>query len=491
MQSRPSLLERVLEPLISGGKQETEEERYKRSLASGQMGGGLPEVVAPRPQPVNAGYFPKPNPADIGQVTGQDAMAMLGESRGSMGYGEMTPTNDLYQNVLRAGDGSVVRSGDGSPVRTGLPEDIDPQKAAAFAQQNPEMAKQVMAKGQQASNAVNELRNSQDKEDSWFDTFSEGVGNFFGDKENMLGLALAFNSLRYQPDQGLAAVLGKQLETVQTTSQRNKTAQMLLQSTDPKQKKMGQLMLSGMSYKDAVAAMKQTDFDKKWELAGGDPKKYKEMFGGSMVNIEAAEKAEDVKRAELFAKRMSDLAEGRTTAVDAKASVEALMILGENPDLNAIPNLLRGFIPRGVNAGVDAYKAAMVGVAQAQRQKGTGAQSDKDIDLLVEKAGPVSTDIKARRIAQQMLKDKAQRNIEMGDIANQYSVGLLTKEEAVKKMAEIEAKPLISDDLRGYLNNLGAKEVAAPENAPDNVKALWQYMTPEEREEVARELGAG
>lgn len=485
MQSRPSLLERILEPLISGGRQETEEERYARSIGSGQMGnGGLPEVVAPRPQPVDAGYFPQPNPADIGQVSGQEAMAMLGEARGGMGYGEMTPTNDLYQNVLRAGDGSVVRSGDGSPVRTGLPDDIDPQKAATV---DPE----VLTKGKAAEAAVRELSANPDREDSWFENFGQGVSNFFGNKENMLTLALAFNSLRYQPDQGLAAVLGKQLESYQTTSQRNKTAQMLLQSTDPRQKKMGQLMLAGMSYKDAVAAMKQTDFDKKWELAGGDPKKYKEMFGGSMVNIEAAEKAEDVEKAKLFAKRMSDLAEGRTASVDALASVEALMTLGENPDLNKIPNLLRGFIPAGVSAGVDAYKAALVGVAQSQRQKGTGAQSDKDIELLIQKAGSVSTDIKARRIAQQMLADKAKRNIEMGDIANQYSVGLITKEEAVKKMQEIEAKPLISDELRGYLNSLGATEVAAPDNAPERVKSLWQYMTPEEREEVSRELGAG
>jgi hypothetical protein len=250
------------------------------------------------------------------------------------------------------------------------PEGVDPEK---WAKAPPE----VKAKGQQADEAIKVLSQAEGQDDSWFEGFGSRVGDFFGNKENMLGLALAFNSLRFQPDQGLAAVLGKQLESVQTTSQRNKTAQMLLKSSDPKQKKMGQLMLAGMSYKDAVASMKQTDFDKKWELAGGDAKKYKEMFGGSMVNIEAAEKAEDVKRAELFAKRMSDMAEGRTSAVDAKASVEALMILGENPDLNAIPNLLRGFIPRGVNAGVDAYKAAMVGVAQAQRQKGTGAQDTR------------------------------------------------------------------------------------------------------------------
>lgn len=447
MQSRPSLLERII----------------------GSVTGEQPQgaTTAPAPQP------PSPNPLP------QMQMPAPVNPSGEIGVPQQA-------TVIPAGTPQQM-----PPVDMTLPEDIDPQKVAVMAQQNPQKAQEVLTQGQSATNVLNNLSNNVDADDSWFDNFGKGVGEFFGNKENMLSLALAFNSLRYQPDQGLAAVLGKQLETYQTTSKQNKTAQMLLQSTDPRQKKMGQLMLAGMSYKDAVASMKQTDFDKKWEIAGGDAKKYKEMFGGSMVNIEAAEKAEDVEKAKLFAKRMNDLAEGRTASVDALASVEALMTLGENPDLNKIPNLLRGFIPAGVSAGVDAYKAALVGVAQSQRQKGTGAQSDKDIELLIQKAGSVSTDIKARRIAQQMLADKAKRNIEMGDIANQYSVGMITKEEAVKKMQEIEAKPLISDELRGYLNSLGATEVAAPENAPDRVKSLWQYMTPEEREEVSRELGAG
>ena len=47
-------------------------------------------------------------------------------------------------------------------------------------------------------------------------TFQERISGFFGDRENMLALALAFNSMRLQPDQGLAAVIGAELKDLRS-----------------------------------------------------------------------------------------------------------------------------------------------------------------------------------------------------------------------------------------------------------------------------------
>ena len=47
-------------------------------------------------------------------------------------------------------------------------------------------------------------------------TFQERISGFFGDRENMLSLALAFNSMRLQPDQGLAAVIGAELKDLRS-----------------------------------------------------------------------------------------------------------------------------------------------------------------------------------------------------------------------------------------------------------------------------------
>jgi len=53
--------------------------------------------------------------------------------------------------------------------------------------------------------------------------FMKTVSDFFGDRENMLRLALAFNSMRYQPDSGLASVIGDELQDLRKTRIQGKT----------------------------------------------------------------------------------------------------------------------------------------------------------------------------------------------------------------------------------------------------------------------------
>jgi hypothetical protein len=53
-----------------------------------------------------------------------------------------------------------------------------------------------------------------EQEDSFLAEVGKGLADYFGDEERMTRMALAFNSLRYQPDQALAQVLGKRLETL-------------------------------------------------------------------------------------------------------------------------------------------------------------------------------------------------------------------------------------------------------------------------------------
>jgi len=54
--------------------------------------------------------------------------------------------------------------------------------------------------------------------------FMKTVSDFFGDRENMLRLALAFNSMRYQPDSGLASVIGADLKDIRETGRLSKTS---------------------------------------------------------------------------------------------------------------------------------------------------------------------------------------------------------------------------------------------------------------------------
>jgi hypothetical protein len=53
--------------------------------------------------------------------------------------------------------------------------------------------------------------------------FMKTVSDFFGDRENMLRLALAFNSMTLRPDTGLASVIGSELEDIRAQKVAGKT----------------------------------------------------------------------------------------------------------------------------------------------------------------------------------------------------------------------------------------------------------------------------
>lgn len=132
--------------------------------------------------------------------------------------------------------------------------DIDPAKVDQLRKENPELAKKVIDEGlgEKAKTTVDILSNAQDQEDSWFGGFGDRVSGFFGNKENFLAMALAFNSLRYEPDQGLAAVLGKRLEAASATKKANATANWLRSKGTPNAIKAAEYLEAGGAVKDAL-----------------------------------------------------------------------------------------------------------------------------------------------------------------------------------------------------------------------------------------------
>lgn len=60
-------------------------------------------------------------------------------------------------------------------------------------------------------------------------TFVQKIQEVFGGRENMIALAMAFNSMRLEPDAQLTAALSKQLEGIQKASATTKTQQYVVQ----------------------------------------------------------------------------------------------------------------------------------------------------------------------------------------------------------------------------------------------------------------------
>lgn len=88
-------------------------------------------------------------------------------------------------------------------------------------------------------------------------TFMDQVKGYFGNRENMIRLAMAFNTMRLTPDQGLAAALGSELKDIRATSraqaERNKTAA-YFDKVDPE---IANAIRGGLDAKDAIALYRE------------------------------------------------------------------------------------------------------------------------------------------------------------------------------------------------------------------------------------------
>lgn len=104
-------------------------------------------------------------------------------------------------------------------------------------------------------------------------TFGEKVKGFFGNEENMLRLAMAFNTMRMEPDPNIATFAADRLKTLQATrigtEQRNKTVQALI---DAKRPDLAQAVKSGILDAKSAASIlfdktKKPDMVEQYEYA--------------------------------------------------------------------------------------------------------------------------------------------------------------------------------------------------------------------------------
>ena len=134
------------------------------------------------------------------------------------------------------------------------------------------------------------------KEGSYWDKFRKGAGDYFGDEENMANLAMAFNTMRLEPDQQLAAAMAAKAQS----ARKGKKSKMNLEAVITSLIKMGRKDLAeyvadgSLDPKDAInAAIKKTKpsaLQEKISLMKDDPETFaaaKEagLFGGTNITI--------------------------------------------------------------------------------------------------------------------------------------------------------------------------------------------------------------
>jgi hypothetical protein len=323
----------------------------------------------------------------------------------------------------------------------------------------------------------------------FFDNIGSGISDFFGDEERMARMTIALNSMRLNPDPNIAKSMENKLASLRKNKGKNATVIKL--------REMGRNDLA-----DAVesGALKGTDA---WTLAFKPPSAFQEKLnfikgktpeeikfykdsgilgGGTTVNVGDKESL-------LFTKsgiaQATKLITAGYSADDTLSDLALLRKLGENPILNEVPDIARGFIPTGFSEAIDAYTAVLDRVAKGQRQAGEGVMTEKDFEVLQKTSGDIATSIVSRRIVQTALEEVNKRTAERATYATQYMSQQITLAQFYEKTNALRNRPMFTKLQLKQINSLEGMMGYGilNDNEKNSVsKETWNKMSMQDRE---------
>jgi hypothetical protein len=292
------------------------------------------------------------------------------------------------------------------------------------------------------------------------DGFFSRVKGFLGDEEKMMRLAFAFNTLRAKPDAQFATFAADRINKLAGTRGANATIDYLSRMGRPDLAE--QIKSGGLTAKEALTLVKLPS-----DIQGYQYAKQFEGFTGSLEDwmklkqqqINISDKGETKLQEEIGKGLGTKITEDFTAGTQARSaldSIDLLMGLSENLEsATSIPPALRNLVPEGVSDPIDAYRGVMTNVAKSLRIKGEGTMSDRDIDLLIRQAGPVTSNPQARRIMQESLKRKAEINLQLSKAASDFMLERISRRQYLDRVNEINNIPLMDERMRSYISSLG------------------------------------
>tara|TARA_R100000935_G_scaffold17652_1_gene34342 strand:- start:1056 stop:2090 length:1035 start_codon:yes stop_codon:yes gene_type:complete len=308
----------------------------------------------------------------------------------------------------------------------------------------------------------------------------DNIGKFLSDEETQLNLASGFAGLSGNPNagniqQGLQNRLSvlqddrklkaaNALATTKATSQRNATAAYLRKEG---REDLAQAMENGgltaaqalgqlPKKKDPSAAIQAYEYYVNQLPKGTVPKSFEEyeleqtragVAQPEGVGETAWQKAVGPAQVSIFKSYMDKGTAARKTI----SNTSLLGELGNAMDSGIVPTALRGLVPQGVSAPIDAYKAILTSTALSLKGKGTGPMTDNDFDNLLATAGSISASPAARKIVQLALTENSKIALQIADISSKAISGTMDRLVATQKINELmQANPL-TDEMKSQL----------------------------------------
>jgi len=150
--------------------------------------------------------------------------------------------------------------------------------------------------------------------------------------------------------------------------------------------------------------------------------------------------------------RFGNLADAGTASGAVAQSMPVLRELLTQAPQGPVSGRLAEMFPGFSTAG-DAFMAQVNQIAPTLRVPGSGAMSDRDMDILMSSLPRLRSDPAANQMILNVFERKAQLNAERGAIAQAALRGEITPEEADKRISAIDKQPLLDERSRSMLQN--------------------------------------
>lgn len=320
----------------------------------------------------------------------------------------------------------------------------------------------------------------------WYD-MKPGGGKMVGETETPWykdpnvynSLALGFNSMRLNPDQGLAAALQDRIKTAQEMSGRNKTAVSVADALRKQGRNdeaalieanpdMAKTVLSAMFTGDRAknfTFMSGDQLNKERNTNVFDPKKpYKvsstgeisEIGGnGTAITISPEQKG-DTKWEEAasgaIAKRFESYMNQGGVSADIIPEIQTLQELASIAPNGALSGRFAETFPGFSTAG-DAFQATLSRIAPKMRVPGSGDSSDRDVDLLMRSLGALKNAPGANALIYQAFLDKSSIDMRRAELASDAFVGRISRKEALDQINILNRQSIISPELMAMIKS--------------------------------------
>ncbi|WP_156421327.1 hypothetical protein [Aureimonas sp. AU40] len=173
---------------------------------------------------------------------------------------------------------------------------------------------------------------------------------------------------------------------------------------------------------------------------------------GQTINVSTGRDESEFakKAADKMVTRFGTIAEGQTAAANSVQTIPVMRELLSQAPTGPLAGRLAERFPGFSTAG-DAFQATVNQIAPTLRIPGSGAMSDRDMDVLMGSFPQLRNDPNANGLIMGLFEKKANLNLQRADIANKALRGEIDPGEADRQLSAIDQTPLLDDAMRSTL----------------------------------------